>query len=168
MTIHGSVRDAIMQSNKLHYSITPLQSFVIALIILVLDQTTKYLVKSHISPFEIIRILPFFNIVYVENTGSAFGMFRSLGNVFFIAVAALAMVFVSILIIKDKDNRLNLSFILGGAAGNLTDRLIYGYVIDFLDVYVSRYHWPAFNVADSALTIGILLLMIRTVFSGKR
>lgn len=171
MTIPGSVKDAIMQSNKvkkLHYSITPLQSFVIALIILVLDQTTKYLVKSHISPFEIIRILPFFNIVYVENTGSAFGMFRSLGNVFFIAVAALAMVFVSILIIQDKDNRLNLSLILGGAAGNLTDRLIYGYVIDFLDVYVSRYHWPAFNVADSALTIGILLLMIKTVFSRKR
>lgn len=155
-----------MQSNKriLHYSVTPLQSFVIALIILVLDQTTKYLIKSYISSFEVIRVLPFFNIVYVENTGSAFGMFKSIGNVFFVAVAAMAIVFVSILIIRDKDNRLSFSLILGGAAGNLTDRLIYGYVIDFLDVYVGRYHWPAFNVADSALTIGILLLMIKTVF----
>jgi signal peptidase II len=141
--------------------------FLVSLSIFTLDQFTKYLIKSHVSPFEIIRILPFFNIVYVENIGSAFGMFKSLGNVFFIAVAALAMVFVTILIIKDKDNRLSFSLILGGAAGNLTDRIIRGYVIDFLDVYVGRYHWPAFNVADSALTIGILLLMVKTFFGRK-
>jgi signal peptidase II len=112
--------------------------------------------------------LPFFNIVYVENIGSAFGMFKSLGNVFFIIVAALAMVFVSILIIKDKDNRLSFSLILGGAAGNLTDRIIRGYVIDFLDMYVGRYHWPAFNVADSALTIGIFLIALGLFFEYKK
>lgn len=152
---------------KLRYSITPQYAFLIALIIFILDQTTKYLIKSYVSPYEIIRVLPFFNIVYVENIGSAFGMFKSLGNVFFIIVAALAMVFVSILIIKDKDNRLSFSLILGGAAGNLTDRIIRGYVIDFLDMYVGRYHWPAFNVADSALTIGIIFFMAKMVFYKK-
>ncbi|MDI6729451.1 MAG: signal peptidase II [Thermodesulfovibrionales bacterium] len=153
---------------KLRYSITPQYAFLIALIIFILDQTTKYLIKSYVSPYEIIRVLPFFNIVYVENIGSAFGMFKSLGNVFFIIVAALAMVFVSILIIKDKDNRLSFSLILGGAAGNLTDRIIRGYVIDFLDMYVGRYHWPAFNVADSALTIGIFLIALGLFFEYKK
>lgn len=154
-------------SSLLHYSITPLQSFLIALSVFILDQLTKYLIKSYVNPFEVISVLPFFNIVYVENIGSAFGMLKSLGNVFFITVAALAMVFVSILIMKDKDNRLGFSLILGGAAGNLTDRIIHGYVIDFLDVYAGRYHWPAFNVADSALTIGILLMMIKMFFASK-
>ena len=153
---------------KLRYSITSQYAFLIALVIFILDQTTKYLIKSYVSPYEIIRVLPFFNIVYVENIGSAFGMFKSLGNVFFIIVAALAMVFVSILIIKDKDNRLSFSLILGGAAGNLTDRIIRGYVIDFLDMYVGRYHWPAFNVADSALTIGIFLIALGLFFEYKK
>lgn len=138
--------------------------FLVSLSIFTLDQFTKYLIKSNVSPYEIIRVLPFFNIVYVENIGSAFGMFKSLGNFFFIIIAALAMVFVTVLTIKDKDNRLAFSLILGGAAGNLTDRIIHGYVIDFLDVHIGKHHWPAFNVADSALTVGIFLLMIKMVF----
>lgn len=161
-----------MQSKQinsiLQHSITPLQSFVIALIIFILDQFTKYLIKSHVSPYEIIRVLPFFNIVYVENIGSAFGMFKSLGNAFFIVIAALAMVFVTVLIIKDRDNRLSFSLILGGAAGNLADRIIRGYVIDFLDVYAGRFHWPAFNVADSALTIGIFMFALKLFFEHKK
>lgn len=160
-----------MQSKQinpiLQYSITPLQSFVIALIIFILDQFTKYLIKSHVSPYEVIRVLPFFNIVYVENIGSAFGMFKSLGNAFFMVIAALAMVFVTVLIIKDRDNRLSFSLILGGAAGNLTDRIIRGYVIDFLDVYAGRFHWPSFNVADSALTIGIFMFALKLFFEYK-
>ncbi|MDA8214107.1 MAG: signal peptidase II, partial [Nitrospiraceae bacterium] len=66
------------------------------------------------------------------------------------------------------DNRLSFSLILGGAAGNLTDRIIRGYVIDFLDVYAGRFHWPAFNVADSALTIGIFLLAFKLFFEYKK
>lgn len=142
--------------------------FLVSFSIFTLDQFTKYLIKSNVSPYEIIRVLPFFNIVYVENTGSAFGMFKSLGNIFFIIVAVLAMVFVTVLIIKDRDNRLSFSLILGGAAGNLIDRIIRGYVIDFLDLYAGRFHWPAFNVADSALTIGIFLLALRLFFGHKK
>ena len=156
------------KKSLLHYSITPKYAFLVALVIFILDQFTKYLIKSYVSPYEIIRVLPFFNIVYVENIGSAFGMFKSLGNIFFITVAALAMVFVTVLIIKDRDNRLSFSLILGGAAGNLTDRIIRGYVIDFLDVYAGRFHWPAFNVADSALTIGIFLLAFKLFFEHKK
>ncbi len=151
----------------LQYSITPRYAFLIALLVFVLDQITKYVIKANISPYRIIEVLPFFNIVYVENIGSAFGMFKSLGNFFFIVIAATAMVFVTVLIIKDKDNRLAFSLILGGAAGNLIDRVIHGYVIDFLDVYLGKYHWPAFNVADSALTIGIILLAVKTVLHKK-
>lgn len=133
--------------------------FIIALLIFTFDQLTKYLIKSYVSPYEIIRVLPFFNIVYVENIGAAFGMFKSLGTTFFIAVAVFAIIFVSVLIVKDRDNRLSFSFVLGGAAGNLADRIIHGYVIDFIDIYIGRYHWPAFNIADSALVLGFLMLI---------
>jgi signal peptidase II len=142
--------------------------FLISLAVFILDQITKYIIKVSVDPFEIIRVTSFFNIVYVENIGSAFGLFKSLGNAFFIIVAALAMVFVSVLMIKDKDNRLSLSLVLGGAAGNLADRVARGYVVDFLDFYVGTYRWPAFNVADSALTVGITLLLIRTIFTSHK
>ena len=137
--------------------------FAIAFSVFVLDQVTKYLVKSHVTPYDVIRLLPFFNIVYAENIGSAFGMFKSLGNVFFMVVAAGAIMAVSVLIVRDRANALSFSLVLGGAAGNLCDRIIYGYVIDFLDVYAGRYHWPAFNVADSALSIGIVLMAYKIV-----
>lgn len=148
-------------------SISIKHAFFFALIVFILDQFSKYLIKSHIGPYDIIKITPFLNIVYVENIGSAFGMFKNLGNVFFIAVTSIAIVFISYLIIKDMDNRTGLSFILGGAAGNLMDRLLHGYVIDFLDVYIGKYHWPAFNIADAALTIGFILMIINLFFHKK-
>jgi signal peptidase II len=142
--------------------------FLIAISVYILDQLTKYVIKTYLSPFDVIKVLPFLNIIYTENTGSAFGMFKSLGNAFFIIVSAAAVIIVSVLIIKDRTNRAGLSLILGGAAGNLTDRLIHGYVIDFIDIYAGKFHWPAFNVADSALTVGIALLVIKTIFSVKK
>lgn len=141
----------------------PAVFFAIASSVFVLDQVTKYLVKNHVSPYDVIRVLPFFNIVYAENVGSAFGMFKGLGNAFFIAIAAAAIVAVTVLIIRDRANALGFSLVLGGAAGNLTDRVVYGYVIDFLDVYAGRFHWPAFNVADSALSMGIALMIYKIV-----
>src|SRR5208337_2725115 len=141
--------------------------FLISLFIFILDQLTKYFIKTHVGPFEVVRVTSFFNIVYVLNTGSAFGMFKSMGNLFFIIVALSAMVLLSFLIIKDSHNRFPFALILGGAAGNLTDRILLGHVIDFLDFYAGSHHWPAFNVADSALTVGISLLLIKTVFEKK-
>ena len=138
--------------------------FGVALLVFVLDQATKYIITNNLKLYQVIKALPYFNIVYYRNIGSAFGMFKSLGNPFFILVSTAAMVAVCVMIVKDGDNRIGLSLILGGAAGNLADRLLNGYVIDFLEVYAGNFYWPAFNVADSALTIGILLLMFKTVW----
>ncbi|MBI5639528.1 MAG: signal peptidase II [Nitrospirae bacterium] len=132
--------------------------FLLSAGVFIVDQITKLFIKEHLTLFEAIPVLPFFSIVYVENIGSAFGLFKSLGNIFFISVSVVAIVVLTVLVLKEQENRLSFSLILGGAAGNLTDRLAHGYVIDFLDIYIGRYHWPAFNVADSALTIGIILV----------
>jgi signal peptidase II len=140
--------------------------FLLSLVIFAVDQATKYLVVSRFSLFEAVNILPFFSVVYVRNTGSAFGMFKSLGNAFFIAAAAIAIAVVAVLIVRNREGRFGLSLILGGAAGNMADRLIRGYVVDFLDFYAGGRHWPAFNVADSALTVGIGLLLLQSFLHG--
>lgn len=139
--------------------------FIIALGVFILDQVTKYYIKNRLGLHEPIAVLPFFNLVYVENTGSAFGLFKSLGNAFFIFFASAAMVIISVMIIKEQESGPGLSLILGGAAGNLADRVFHGYVIDFLDIYIGSYHWPAFNIADSALTVGIGLVIISSFLS---
>jgi signal peptidase II len=139
----------------------------LSLSILALDYATKYYVKTLIGPFNILRVLPFFNIVYSENTGSAFGMFKALGSTFFIIVSIVAIIVLCVLATKDMSNRIAYALVLGGAAGNMLDRLFYGHVIDFLDVYVGKYHWPAFNIADSALTVGIAVLFFKAAFGSR-
>ncbi len=139
----------------------------ISLFIFVLDQITKYFIKANVGLFDSIPVTSFFNIVHIRNTGSAFGMFKGLGNSFFIIIALLAMALVTYLIIKDSRNRLPFALILGGALGNLADRIIFRHVTDFLDFYIGSHHWPSFNVADSALTIGISLLFITMIFEKK-
>ncbi|MDA8104572.1 MAG: signal peptidase II [Nitrospiraceae bacterium] len=141
--------------------------FLLALAVFLLDQATKYFIMHHLNLYQVVKILPSFNIVYYRNIGSAFGMFKSLGNAFFIVVSLGAIMAVSVFIVKDADSRLAFSLILAGAAGNLADRIIHGYVVDFLEVYAGSFYWPAFNVADSALTVGIALLIIRTAFGRK-
>jgi signal peptidase II len=142
--------------------------FLIAAAIFILDQATKYYIKANIGFHESVRELPFFDIIYTENSGSAFGMFREFGSLFFIIISLAAVILLTALIIKDRANAFPYSLLLGGAAGNLLDRMLYGRVTDFLDFYIGPHHWPAFNVADSALTIGIILLMIRTLLGAKK
>lgn len=143
-------------------------AFSLGIVVYLFDQVTKYLAKQYISPFDAIPITSFFNLVYVENLGSAFGMFKSMGVYFFIAVAVIATVIVAYLILKDSANRLAFGLVLGGAVGNLTDRIVHGAVIDFFDFYVGSFHWPAFNIADIGLTVGITLLLIHAFFfEGK-
>jgi signal peptidase II len=128
--------------------------------IVMLDQATKYLARTYINPVEPIELLPVLNLVNVRNQGAAFGMFRSLGNNFFIVISVAAILFMLWVIVYAKEDYRVFSLLVGGAIGNLIDRLTLGYVVDFLDVSVSGLHWPAFNVADSALTIGIGFMMI--------
>lgn len=132
----------------------------ISLVVMIFDQVTKHLVRTSIKPFEVIKILPFLQIVHIRNEGAAFGLFSDFGNITFIIISIIAIIVVIYLILKDKKDRITLSLILGGATGNLIDRIIYGNVTDFIDLYAGRFHWPAFNVADSALTIGISLMFL--------
>jgi signal peptidase II len=136
----------------------------IILTIIVLDQITKYLVAGNLSPHDSIKIFPFLEIVNVRNTGAAFGSFKNFGSTFFIAVSVAAIIFVINLLVKRIYNTLGLSLVLGGAVGNLIDRILYGKVVDFIDLSVGTFHWPAFNVADSSLTVGITIILLTSLF----
>ena len=129
--------------------------------VVVLDQFTKYLVMIYIGPSETIEILPVLNLVSVRNEGAAFGMFRSLGNEFFIAVSVLAIIFIGWISVTGREDHRVLSLLAGGASGNLIDRIAHGHVVDFIDITIAGYHWPAFNVADSSLTIGVFLMFLK-------
>lgn len=133
-----------------------------------IDQITKYLIRKNLSPHEVIKILPGLNIVHVSNTGAAFGILRGAGNLFFIGISVIAIAVILYLLIKEKRHLLPYSLILGGAIGNLIDRITIGHVTDFIDLYVGRFHWPAFNVADSSLTVGIIILFIEILRTDKK
>lgn len=135
----------------------------IVLSVISLDQITKYLVISYLNPFDAIEVFPFLHLVSVRNTGAAFGMFKGLGNISFITISILAIIFVIWFLIRDMYSYFGLSLVLGGAAGNLIDRLLYGQVVDFIDFFIGRFHWPAFNIADSSLTVGIIIIFLQAL-----
>jgi signal peptidase II len=135
--------------------------------VIVLDLFTKWLVLQRIDQHEAISVIPnFFQLVHVRNTGAAFGLganaasklVPTLLNVGAIAVFVVVVIYALRSAVTDRLLQTGLHLILGGAIGNLLDRFRFGYVIDFLDVFVGTHHWPAFNVADSAICIGIALL----------
>ncbi len=144
--------------------------FLISFLIVLSDQATKYLVRQFIEPFKAIEVLPFLHLVNIRNKGAAFGLFRDLGNAFFVVLSLTAIVVLSFLLLRAgmrPFGRLCLALILGGAVGNLIDRVFMGSVIDFIDFFIDRYHWPAFNVADSAITIGLVMLFLSSEFKRK-
>lgn len=137
-------------------------------IMLALDLVSKFIADEVVDPYEPIEVLPFFNLVNLENKGAAFGMFAGLGNGFFITVSVCAILFIVHLLINTKECPFCLALILSGALGNLYDRLAYGEVRDFLDFHIAGKHWPAFNVADSALTVGLALLFVDAFIQLRR
>lgn len=143
--------------------------FFIVFLVVIVDFLTKKAVIATIMPHKAINILPFLRIVYVENKGAAFGIFSNLGNNFFIAISIIAIISIMIYVVRFAKGLeiYSFSLILGGALGNLTDRIMLGKVIDFIDVFVGNWHWPAFNVADSALTIGIALFIMSSLLHRK-
>lgn len=143
--------------------------FFIAFFVIFFDFLTKRAVIAKVMPYENINILPFLRIVYIENKGAAFGIFSNLGNNVFIAISLIAIIVIIVYAFRFAKGLeiYSFSLILGGAIGNLTDRIILGKVIDFIDVFVGKWHWPAFNVADSALTIGIALFIMSSIRHGK-
>ena len=148
-----------------------------ALSVIALDRITKIAVVRLVEPRGSIAVIPgFFDLTYVRNPGGVFGILKNLDNgvrgLLFTIVPVIAIALIIAYARRiPADHRLTqtaLAAILGGAAGNLMDRFRFGYVIDFLDVYWRSYHWPAFNVADSAICIGVGLLMAETLLSPER
>lgn len=135
-------------------------------LIIVLDQISKLLISGHFVYGESLRITGFFNLVLAHNTGAAFSFLDSAGGWqrwMFTAIAIVASIWIVRLLRQHLQQTmfcLALSLVLGGALGNLIDRVAYGYVVDFLDFYWANYHFPAFNVADSAISVGAALLLL--------
>jgi signal peptidase II len=151
--------------------------FVLALIVILLDRWSKRLVAARIALYTHIQIIPgFFRITHTENTGAAFSLFADSPSHWktslLIGFSLIAMVVVSFLLWKQKSalsiTGIALSLILGGAVGNLWDRIASGRVVDFLLVYVKQYQWPVFNLADSAIVIGATLLVIEILFTHPK
>ncbi len=145
----------------------------LSLIALVLDQWTKIAVDSSMRLYESIAIIPGFNLTYVHNTGAAFSFLSEAGGWqrwFFAAMALIISVILTVWLYRLKSHEtllaVALSLVLGGAIGNLIDRLAYGYVIDFLDVYYQSWHWPAFNIADMAISVGVFLMLLENFGIG--
>jgi signal peptidase II len=145
----------------------------ISLIVIVLDQLSKAAISSNFVYGESMAVTGFFNLVLAHNTGAAFSFLSDAGGIqrwIFTVIAIVASVWIVWLLRKHQNEKLfsfALAFILGGAIGNLIDRIAYGYVVDFLDFYWGSYHFAAFNVADSAITCGAVLLILDS-FIGKK
>lgn len=148
------------------------QFLLIALLVFGLDQFSKWLVKSHLSMYEPRTVIAgFFDLVYTRNTGIAFSFFAGSDSHWtpLLLAAGTSILLVILLFVAlryAEGNRLltwGLMLVMGGGMGNLCDRIRYGSVVDFIDVYLGSYHWPAFNVADSAISLGVGLLLLETL-----
>ena len=139
----------------------------LSLAIIIADQISKTLMVNWLDLYERVAVLPFFNLTLAHNTGAAFSFLAGAGGwqrwffvLLAVVISAVLVIWMKRLAATARLEAISLALIIGGAIGNVIDRLIYGYVIDFLDVYVGSYHWPAFNIADSAICIGAVLLII--------
>ena len=146
-----------------------LKAYGMAALVVALDRFTKWLVETNVSAMDTYRVIPgFFDIVHSRNRGVAFGIFNDSTSewrtAMLIVLSVAAVIFVSAMLWRperlDRTSRWGLALILGGAAGNVIDRIAWGQVTDFLEFYVGSYHWPTFNVADSAIVIGSGLLLV--------
>jgi signal peptidase II len=142
-------------------------------VVVLVDQITKKLIMVHLALYEAIAVIDnFFNITHVLNPGGAFGFFATqsqlVRNLVFLVLSSCVALFVCWFYSQVAKTHVFLSWglalIFGGAIGNLIDRFRYGYVVDFLDFYVGTAHWPAFNVADSAISIGMVILIYHVIF----
>lgn len=146
----------------------------VALGVLMLDRVTKAAVQAGMDPYRSIPLVPgFFDLTFVQNPGGVFGVFKGIDSgwrsILFTVVPVAAILLITAYArhvpVTHRLTQSSLAMILGGAAGNLVDRLRFGYVVDFLDFHWRGWHWPAFNVADAAICVGVGLLMLETLRS---
>jgi signal peptidase II len=141
--------------------------------VLVADQVTKLWVVAVFELYESVEIIPFLNLTYVQNKGAAFSFLSTAGGWQRWFLTGIAVIAIGVLVVwlrrlkaEEKLLAISMSLVLGGAIGNLYDRIAYGYVIDFIDAHYQGMHWPVFNVADSAIFIGVVLMLIE-MFTGS-
>jgi len=164
----GKANNAFIANKKM----SMLKWLWLSALIIVLDQASKWVMSSWLSLYETVAVIPFFNLTMAHNTGAAFSFLSQAGGWqrwFFVGLAlavSLGLLIWLKKIAKTNLEAMSVSLILGGAIGNVIDRVYFGYVIDFLDVYYGSYHWPAFNIADSAIVIGAIILVIDS-FTAK-
>jgi signal peptidase II len=167
-----SVNDSVVSSDSMRKYF-----FLIAISVILLDRLSKWAVARYIPLHESLTVIPgLFHLTHVENRGAAFGLFAD--STFpwkitaLVGFSLIALLIVSVLLWKNSHaintTTIGLSLILGGAAGNLWDRVMDGRVVDFLHFYVGSYSWPDFNVADSAIVIGALLLVSEILFAKSQ
>ena len=150
----------------------------ISVLVIGLDQYTKHLVVTSMPLYERIELIPgVLDLIHIRNSGIAFGLLKQFGSQYKLAamllISAVALVLLAVLVTQVKKHQklqlLCLSLILGGAVGNLIDRFRLGEVVDFIDAHWRNlYHWPAFNVADSAITVGIVLMLLDELVLKKK
>jgi len=163
----SSIGRSLIKKAKLSPLQTGLQWLWLTVIFLILDQLTKYLAVTYIQPQEAIEVMPFFNLVIRYNPGAAFSFLADAGGwqVFFFSslsiIVSLGILYWMYII--PANNRwlcCALALILAGALGNLYDRLMIGEVVDFIDWYYGEHHWPAFNIADSVILLGAVMMLL--------
>ena len=153
------------------------KAYGLAALVFALDRASKWVIESHVSFADTYRVIPgFFDIIHSENRGVAFGLLNdstfAWRDTLLIAATAIAVVAITILLWKpermDRMTYWGFALVLGGAAGNLADRVFWGRVTDFLLFYIRQYQWPAFNIADSAIVVGSGMLILSLVMPGRR
>jgi len=142
----------------------------LAIIVVILDQLTKYIASTSLEMYKPVAVMPMFNWTLMHNTGAAFSFLAEAGGWqrWFFAVIAIVVSIVIVVWIKrlrqdEKWQAIALALILGGAIGNVIDRILLGYVVDFIDIYYKQWSWPAFNIADSAIFIGVAMIIIESI-----
>ena len=148
--------------------------YITAIIIIIADQSSKWWILEKImQPPQIINVNEYFNLVLAWNNGISFGLFNNDNEINALIISLIAIVIIIFLIrllskSETKKLSIGLGMIIGGAIGNVIDRSLYGAVMDFLDVHINVYHWPAFNVADSGITVGALILVFDSLFAQTK
>lgn len=146
------------------------KAVILAGLIIVADQFTKWLIMVEVmQPPRVIPVMPSLNIVMAWNTGVSFSMLSESGPMLLAGLAILVSLglFVWLMRLPDPLPAYGIGLVIGGAIGNVIDRFRFGAVFDFIDFYVGNWHWPAFNLADSAITVGVLLLLFDGLFQGR-
>ena len=144
---------------------------ILAAVIVIADQITKYYATLELKMYKAVAVMPMFNFTLMHNEGAAFSFLSDAGGwqrwfftIISLVVSILLVFWIKKLKPEEKFQAMAFSLILGGAIGNLIDRVRFGYVVDFIEIYYHQYSWPAFNIADSAITIGVIILIVDTLF----